>query len=738
MFLTLSNRLMLLSRFIKRLPYTLLVAPLKLVYRVKVEGLENWPKSEEPSLFIANHTSFLDVIICMAFFPENIIFAIDIADSKLWWIRPFLRFSPILPIDFSNSLAIRNLIDSLKENRKVMIFPKCHFKIYKSPGFIANKAGAKILPVRIDGLHYALPLRLKRKIPFPLFQRINLTFLPAVRFNPPAHLDGRRRHHYFGVQLHNLMSAMMFDSSPMEMTLLQALELAQKAYGKNHHIIKDQQGVSLNYGQFLTRIYILSHHLKGYIHESERAIGILLPNSAATATAFFAIQALGRISALLNFTAGIQSVKAACEMTPLKTVLTSKKFIEAADLFLMVQELQEFGVRVLFLEEMSTSLTLKSKLYGILSNYLPFRSLFLEPKTTPDNAAVVLFTSGSEGTPKGVALSHKNFLANLYQVSTFIDFGPEDCIFDCLPMFHAFGLTGACLLPLLSGIKVFFYPSPLHYRVIPELIYEHNATVLFGTDTFLSGYGRYSPSYNFSSLRYVFSGAERLREETRLLWMEKYGIQICEGYGLTEASPGISVNSHTRYRAGTVGRIAPGIEVFLKTLPEFKVGKELCVKGPNIMLGYLKKEEPGVIQPLETEWYETGDIVSIDPDGFMTIQGRIKRFAKIGGEMISLAAVELVIQRLWPNHNHAIVAAPDAKKGERLILVTDYHDADSSKLAPYFRTQGLTELSVPRNIVKVDAIPLFVTGKVDYIATKKIALGESTAPSIAPLILEPA
>ena len=339
---------------------------------------------------------------------------------------------------------------------------------------------------------------------------------------------------------------------------------------------------------------------------------------------------------------------------------------------------------------------------------------------TPDDPAVVLFTSGSEGVPKGVVLSHKNIQSNRYQLASRVDFGPTDIVFNALPIFHSFGLTGGTLLPLLSGIRTFFYPSPLHYRIVPELIYEANATIMFGTDTFLSGYARFANSYDFYSIRYVFAGAEKLKEETRKLWSEKYGVRIFEGYGATETSPVLSTNTPMHNKPGTVGRLLPGIQYKLEDVPGIEDGGKLIVSGPNIMKGYLLADNPGVLVAPENCIYDTDDIVDFDEEGYVTIKGRAKRFAKIVGEMISLTAVETYLAELWPDQQHAVVSIPDSKKGEALVLVTDYTNAKREDISAYTKEHGIGEFSVPKNIKIVDAIPLLGTGKTDYVGVKDL------------------
>ncbi len=293
---------------------------------------------------------------------------------------------------------------------------------------------------------------------------------------------------------------------------------------------------------------------------------------------------------------------------------------------------------------------------------------------------MILFTSGSEGTPKGVVLSHRNILANCAQAAARIDFGRRDKLFNVLPVFHSFGLTAGTILPLVSGVPIYLYPSPLHYRTVPELIYGVNATIVFGTDTFLAGYARSAHPYDFRSLRYIVAGAEPVRESTRRTYMEKFGLRILEGYGVTETAPVLALNTPMFNQFGTVGRLMPGMEPRLEPVPGVDEGGRLFVRGPNVMLGYLKADNPGVIEPPPEGWHDTGDIVTIDAQGFVTIKGRAKRFAKIGGEMISLAAVEMLAAQLWPDAMSAVATAPDPRKGERLVLVTQQKRRDAQRI----------------------------------------------------------
>jgi acyl-[acyl-carrier-protein]-phospholipid O-acyltransferase/long-chain-fatty-acid--[acyl-carrier-protein] ligase len=406
-------------------------------------------------------------------------------------------------------------------------------------------------------------------------------------------------------------------------------------------------------------------------------------------------------------------------------ILTSRRFIEIGKFDSLIQDLQSKNIHIVYLEDLRTSVNVMDKLTGLMAESFPKLVYWLCCKNkNPNDPAVVLFTSGSEGTPKGVVLSHSNIQSNRLQMASRIDFGPQDIVFNCLPMFHSFGLTGGTLLPILSGLKTFYYPSPLHYRIVPELVYDTNATLLFGTDTFLSGYAKYAHPYDFYSLRYAFAGAEKLKDETRSIYAEKFGVRIFEGYGATETSPVLSINTPMQNRKGTVGRFVPYIEHKVEKVEGIDNGGQLWVRGPNIMTGYLKNSNPGVIETPQDGWYDTGDIVNIDIEGFIEIKGRTKRFAKIGGEMISLSSIEMTVAKHWPKFAHAIVSVPHEKKGEAIVLLTTNPDLQKEDLIRAFQQDGLSELGVPKQILHMKAIPLLGTGKTDYVSAKQYALDQ--------------
>jgi acyl-[acyl-carrier-protein]-phospholipid O-acyltransferase/long-chain-fatty-acid--[acyl-carrier-protein] ligase len=421
---------------------------------------------------------------------------------------------------------------------------------------------------------------------------------------------------------------------------------------------------------------------------------------------------------MLNFTAGTANAAAACQAATLTHIITSRSFIELAKLDPLIELLSQ-NYRIVYLEDIKANLSPYEKISALLSR--PFIGfIHTQQKVKPDDAAVVLFTSGSEGTPKGVVLSHKNLIANRYQVGARLDFSQQDVVLNALPLFHSFGLTGGLLIPLLSGARAMLYPSPLHYRIVPLLAYDCNATILFGTDTFLTGYAKTAHPYDFYSLRYVCAGAERVKDETRKVYAEKFGVRILEGYGTTETAPVLAVNTPLYHKNGTVGRLLPAMKAKLTPVPGVAEGGRLSVTGPNVLMGYLYADKPGVLVPPTTDdegrWHDTGDIVTIDEEGFIAIKGRAKRFAKIAGEMVSLAAVEDIASQAAPNYAHAVVSIADAKKGQALVLVTTCPTLTVEQLQDTIRQAGHTELMLPRRIILAETLPLLGSGKTDYVA----------------------
>jgi acyl-[acyl-carrier-protein]-phospholipid O-acyltransferase / long-chain-fatty-acid--[acyl-carrier-protein] ligase len=487
-----------------------------------------------------------------------------------------------------------------------------------------------------------------------------------------------------GFVIMSIQQPVAFDAAKARHSLFDGLIEASRRFGAGKPVLEDPERAVLTYRRLILASLVLAGKFKRFTQRGEN-VGVLLPNVNGVAVTLFGLAAIGRRAAMLNFTAGVKNLRAAVLLAGIRTILTSRRFVEQARLDEVVAALSDVEhadgkrVTVVYLDDLRGTISTWDKLLAALRTRraTAFHARF---KVTPEEPAVVLFTSGSEGLPKGVVLSGANLIANAMQIAAHAGplFTPGDTVFNPLPVFHSFGLTAGMLTGLFSGMKVVLYPSPLHYRQVPKLIGESKATVLFSTDTFLQGYARAAEAGDLASVRYVVAGAERVREETRRLW-EPYGTTILEGYGCTECAPVLACNLPEANKAGSVGLFLPGISHRLDPVEGIAEGGKLVVSGPNVMLGYLLADKPGEVIAPPGGWHDTGDIVTVER-GVITIKGRAKRFAKIGGEMISLAAVETMLSSLWPEATHVVVALPDAKKGEQLVLMTDKPDADKAVL----------------------------------------------------------
>ena len=696
-------------------------------FRLEVEGLEHIPEGERV-VIAPNHVSLLDGPILHAILPKQAAFAVNSQIGETWWVRPFLRYMRARLLEPTRPLATRTLVNALKAGEMIVIFPEGRItitgglmKAYDGAAMIADRADAWVVPVRIEGaertaLSYLRPTQIRKA----MFPRIKVTFLPARKLAVDAALKGKARRQAAGLALQDIMVEAAVATARFDRTLFAALADARATRDTGRPALSDPLGGKLSYRKLVLGAQVLGAKLE-HLAPVGGTIGLMLPNSAGVAVAFFALQGIGRVPAMINFTSGAANIKAGCRAAGVTAILTSRTFVTKGRLTGLVEELGQ-GLRIVYLEDVRDSVTLRDKLSGILAGNRA------RVARKPDDPAVVLFTSGSEGAPKGVVLSHKNVLANCAQCLTRIDAHGEDLVFNALPVFHSFGLTGGLIMPLLGGVPVFLYPSPLHYRIVPELVYDHAATIMFGTDTFLRGYARAAHPYDFRSLRLIVAGAEAVKDSTRQVYMDKFGVRILEGYGVTETAPVLAMNTPIASRSGTVGRLSPLMKARLEPVPGIAEGGRLYVQGPNVMLGYYRVENPGVLEAPADGWHDTGDIVAIDAQGFITIKGRAKRFAKIGGEMVSLSAAEALVAEACPGVAAVVVALPDQRKGERLVLVTTDAGLKRDQLVRHARAKGAAELMVPAEILIVESLPLLGSGKPDYVAATALAKAR-TAPA---------
>jgi acyl-[acyl-carrier-protein]-phospholipid O-acyltransferase/long-chain-fatty-acid--[acyl-carrier-protein] ligase len=704
------------------LPETVIKAALRtvlrLLYRVEISGEEHMPQAGSGAVIVVNHVSYLDAALLAAFLPGKPTFAVHTRIAQAWWMQPILPLFDAFPVDTTNPLSTKAMVRAVQDGRALVIFPEGRItvtgalmKVFGGPGMVADRAAAPIVPVRIDGAQYSPLSHMRGKLRLRLFPKIRIAILPQVRLETTG--GPRERRAAAAERLYGVMSEMMFRTSDTGHTLYGALVGAGAVHGRKAPAVEDVKRKPLSYGKLALGARVLSDKLAAVTQPGE-AVGLMLPNVNAAVAAFFALQRIGRVAAMLNYGAGPAHLQSACDTAKITTVITSRAFVEQAKLQPAIERLEATGRRIVWLEDLAKQISLFAKLGAAL---IPEG----RPRGQAEDAAVILFTSGSEGAPKAVVLSHRNILSNCAQTAARIDFNPTDKVLNALPIFHSFGLTGGLLLPLLSGVKVLLYPNPLHYAAIPALAYDASATILFGSDTFLSGYARQAQGYDFYSLRYIFAGAEPVKAETRARFADKFGLRIFEGYGVTECAPVIAVNTPMHFRAGSVGRLLPAVEARLEPVPGVAVGGRLHVRGPNVMTGYFLSDNPGVLSPPEDGWHDTGDIVDIDALGFVTILGRAKRFAKIGGEMVSLAACEASASAAWPEFAHAVVSRPDPKKGEQLVLFTTAPDASARELSAWGRAHGVPELMLPKDVRVLETLPTLATGKTDYVTLNALA-----------------
>ena len=694
-------------------------------YRLEVKGLENVAKAGPNAIVALNHVSFLDGALALSMLEKDPIFAIDHGIAQRWWVKPFLKITRAMPLDPTRPMATRTLINAVKSGETLIIFPEGRLtvtgslmKVYDGAGLIADKSEAMVVPVRIEGLEATHFSRLSREqVRRRWWPKVTVTILEPVKLSVGPALKGKARRQAAGAALYQIMSDLIFRTTDTNRTVTEAVIEAARIHGLSRMALEDPVTGALPYKRLLIGAAVIGRKIMP-LAPVGASVGVMLPSANGAAVTMLGVMSAGRVPAMINFTAGAANVLAACRAAKVDTILTSRAFIEKAKLQALEAAIGA-QVRLVYLEDVRAEVGLVDQLRALTNYRKPL------VKRGADAPAAVLFTSGSEGAPKGVVLSNRNILANAAQAAARIDFGRTDKVFNALPVFHSFGLTAGLILPLVSGVPVYLYPSPLHYRIVPELVYGVNATILFGTDTFLAGYARAAHPYDFRSLRYVLAGAEAVKESTRRTWAEKFGLRILEGYGVTETSPVLALNTPMFNRFGTVGRLLPGMEARLEPVPGVEGAGRLHVRGPNVMLGYYRAENPGVLEAPEEGWHDTGDIVAIDAQGFIAIKGRAKRFAKIGGEMVSLAAVEALANEIWPDDPSAVATMPDARKGERLVLVTEKKDAARASFLTHAKSRGASDLMIPAEIVVVDRLPLLGSGKIDYPAVTGLVRGRA-------------
>lgn len=707
---------------------------------LKVKCKINFDEASLPqkAVYVSNHVSFLDPVLLFAFLPGDPVFALNGHLYRRKWIRFFMKtadvvlFNPIEPTDIKKLIA---LVDS---GRKVVIFAEGRvtengglMKIYEAPGLVADKSKAPIVPIWIDGPQYGYFSKTKGKLPHRPLPKMRITIGKPRSFKLKDEL--RRQRDHISNEVYMILREMSFEVNynPNISLFAQLMKTAKvhskKGLFKRPKFVEDAQRVPQSYKDIIIKSYVLGKYFKRRTIPGEH-VALLMPNAIATVCAFFGLSAYDRVPVMLNFSVGAQNMLSMCKTAEVKKVITSTTFIKTAKMESVIEAFKADGLEVIFLESLRKEIGLWEK----INAFLRYKIKRVPHREGGSKKAAILFTSGSEGAPKAVVLSHANIISNIKQMSAIETINITDTVFNVLPMFHSFGLTVGTLFPLLEGAKLFLYPSPLHYRVVAELVYETGATIMFGTDTFFRGYGRIAHPFDFHSLRFMFGGAEAVKADTREMWMERLGVRVLEAYGATECSPVVTANNNIFNRFGSIGKLLPAIQYKIEKVDGIEKGGELCIKGPNIMLGYILPDNPGKLVPLKDGWYHTGDVVEIDEIGFVFIKDRIKRFAKIGGEMVSLNAVDNMVRKAYDgmfdkdggNFSYGVVAVPHESKGEQIVLVTNNKACTQDGIHAYIKSNAMSELYLPRIILHKDKLPVFATGKLDNVTLKKEVLEE--------------
>lgn len=713
---------------------------LRLLFRVRVVGdLAPFGQADR-LLIVSNHHSRLDALFLALFLPRKPVVVISSEETKSRLARWWLRHVTHEVEDLNNPLSMKRVLRLLRSGRPVVLFPEGRIarngavmKIYPVPALIALKSGATVLPVHVEGAGQWFSRSGSGSVLRRLFPATTVRVFAPTRIDGGAAGSARRRRAFATRRLAAVMQTMALQSHACK-PLFECFLDAVSAHGRGAPLIEDQNEEPQTYGQLLRMSLVLSRLLKRFTKDREN-VGVLLPNLVAAVAVVMGLSAARRVPAMFNYSSGPLGVESARVAAGVRTVITSRRFVEQAHLHSLLDALA--GCNIVFLEDLRSQFGLMDKLW-LIGFALRFPRLTVARQSTLD-PAVVLFTSGSEDRPKGVALSHHAIVANIAQMRAVFDFSAEDKILNPLPLYHAYSFTAGVMLPLITGTKLHLFISPLRYRAIPEIAYRRDCTILFGTSTFLSFYARYANPMDFCRLRYVISGGEKLSPEVARVWMEKFGLRILEGYGSTECAPVVSLATPAGYRRNSVGRFLPGIDYRIEPMDGVDKGGVLHIRGPNLMLGYYRYDNPGVIVAPRSSagegWYDTGDVVEVDHDGMVTISGRVKRFAKIAGEMVSLDMIEHVAREASPEHHHAAVLIVQDFGGETTVLFTTDAKLTRAQLLESAKELGTHDLSVARRIVPLTEIPLLASGKVDYVGLKSLIGGDAVKRMLASMAM---
>ena len=678
-----------------------------------------------PVLLLPNHVSWLDWLFLLVCTDGDWKCVVSQRAAQTSWLHRIIMINRrTFPIDTDSPYAVKHMAEHLAKGGRLVLFPEGRLsrtgtlmKLFDGTGFLLHKTGAKVITCYLRGAH-RLPCS-----PNPnhkkWFPTVTAHFGEALTPPHVEHLSTAQARALFTNWLRDKMVLQQFETEMQFGAQTLAEAVVETAVRFPQHVVLQDVTAELSYKKLLVGVSLMAAQLKPTLARDTQHVGVLLPNVNATPVVLLSLWSLGLEPAVFNFSTGPAIMLACAQLACVKQIITSRAFLERAKLDMAA--LTGAGIEFVYLEDIRARISNGAKLMGLLKQtFSPGLDCAAVP---PDSTAVILFTSGSEGVPKGVELTHRNILANLRQMLAVTDLTDRDKIFNAMPLFHSFGLTVGTFLPLVRGMSVFIYPSPLHYRVVPTVFYQADCTIMLGTNTFLNGYARKAHTYDFRSLRYMFAAAEKLQEATATAWAQRFGVRALEGYGATECAPCVSVCTPLQPKHGSAGRLMPGMEYKLEKIEGVAEGGRLFVRGPNVMKGYLNADANEKFLALGG-WYDTGDIVRVDEEGFVFIQGRLKRFAKISGEMVSLTAVEDALAGAFPQYGLrcqiAVIARPCDDKGEKLIAVANEPKLTIDEVRAAIKAKGLPNIASPREVKFIHEIPKLGTGKTNHRELEKL------------------
>jgi len=691
----------------------------RLLFRLRIHG-DGVLDTPGPVLLIPNHVSWFDWWLVGLCVGEDWRFVTSSTRANSHWIFRFMMVNRYtFPVDHASPFSVKEMANFLQGGGRLILFAEgrltetgCLMKLFEGTGFLLHKTDARLILCHLRNAHrlpWSRQPGWKR-----LFPRMSVHFsdvlqAPAEKFSGSSDvrealtrwLRERMIEQQFRVEMKHGHGDVL-------------TEIASKARERPRTVVlEDVTGQRLKHRMVMVGAEVLGGRFRRLLDPARERVGVLLPNVNGTPVTLLALWRIGRIPAVLNYSSGVPLMLTCAELTGLKQVITSRVFLAKAKLD--VAPMEAAGIEFIYLEDIRKNIPGLAKLGVLLRHRLALgQARFGIPG---DRTAVILFTSGSEGVPKGVELSHRNILANLRQLFAAVDVMDTDSVFNCLPMFHSFGLVVGTLLPLCRGIRTTVFPSPLQYRLVPTAVYNSNATMFLSTNTFLNGYARKAHPYDFRNVRYLLAGAEKVQQATADTWARRFGVHITEAYGVTECAPALCANTKADNRFGSVGRLLPGLDYRLEPVDGVEEAGRLFVRGPNVMKGYLNADANAAFQALDG-WYDTGDIIHVDADGYFWVRGRAKRFAKVSGEMVSLTAVEDALAGAFPQHGEecevAVVAVPDADKGEKLIAVTNEPVLQLAEVRDAITAAGMTNLCTPRDLRVMEELPKLGTGKLNH------------------------